>query len=164
MTRSRVSLYLSLLTLPLVGCVPTEGDEEDPGEHACEHVTEAGAAVTAAATREESGDAAIDISEEPYTIALVSGEEGWISIDVSGAEEPSLLFIDTADVVTGLFHNDEEDDELSAGSPNEFCVDDIPEHFDLDLHEGTWHLRLGPAAVDSVWLSLLSAEDHAHDE
>ena len=158
--KSLIPLF-ALFALTLSAC-PTGEEGEDPGEHACEHITEAGTAVTAAADRDSSGDAEITMQDEPWDVALTSGEEGWLSIVVD-EDHGAILFADTADVVTGLFHNDETEDELPTAAPNAYCSDDIPEHWDLDLHEGTWHLQLGPAAVDGLWLMLIEGE-HEHEE
>ncbi len=161
--RSRPGLTASLL-LALVACAD-KGDSgaaaEDPMEHACEHAAELGAAVTAGADRASAP--VFSISEEPSTVTLVSGATGYLKVEVTG-DTAALLFAGTADVVTGLSEG-ETPAILPTGAPNERCADDIPEHFDLDFHEaGSWYIEVGPAAVDSVWLLLTSAEGHAHDE
>lgn len=149
------------IALLLAGC-PAE-ETEDPGEHACEHTGVAGTAATAAADRAGDADAAIEIQEEPWTVALTPGEEGWLSIAVD-ADTAALMFVGAADVVTGLYLDDGDADELPDGTPDGFCEEDIPEHFHLELAPGTWHLKLGPAAIDSLWLMLMSAEGHEHTE
>ena len=133
-----------------------EEDHEDPADHACEHVTEAGVAVTAAETLEDAPE--IDIAEEPYTITLVDGAASFVGIHAHEDTE-ALLFTDTADVIMTLYHDGVEE-TLPAPSAVEACADDLPEHFHLDLHAGEWTLELGPAAVESVWVMLLSSEDH----
>ena len=149
---------LTLLVSTLFGCASEEA-VEDPEAHACEHVTEAGTAVTAAA--DTASAPGISVGEEPYTVALVDGAAGYVSIEIS-EDTPALLFLGTAGVASNLWHGDEEEG-LPEGAPSEACADDIPEHFDLDFHEaGTYYLELGPAAVTDVWLLLTSAEGHAH--
>ena len=68
-----------------------------------------------------------------------------------------------AEVVTALWHADAEE-TLPTPAPNDDCPNDIPEHFDLDLHVGTWNIGVGPAGVAEVWLMLSPAGDHAHEE
>jgi hypothetical protein len=73
--------------------------------------------------------------------------------------------VEQENVVTGLVHEDDPDtDLLPEGTPNEFCEDDIPEHFDLELEEsGDYHLQLGPSALEEVWVVFIGAEGHAHE-
>ena len=161
--RPRNLLLAIAAPLALSACPTTE--EEDPAEHACEHFAEVGLELDAAADRADDSSAVLAIGHTPNTVALTSGEAGWVSIEVTEEEQALLLYIDTANVVNGLFHNDEVADELpAAGGANTNCPDDLPEHFDLDLHEGVWHVQLGPAAVDSVWISLLEAAGHGHED
>ena len=151
--------YTSLFTLA-VACNggKDSAEEEDPSEHACEHISEAGTSVTASS--DPASAPSISVGEEPYTISLVSGEAGYISATVD-ADTPALLFVGEADVVTSLQHDGAEE-TLPAPAPNELCPDDIPEHFDLDLHAGTWVIGLGPVGITDVWLMLASSEGHAH--
>jgi hypothetical protein len=132
--------------------------EEDPGEHACEHVSEVGAAVTAAPERDSAPE--LSLSEEPYTIAMpTDGTTGFVKL--SGSAH-ALVFAQEVGEVTGLYQADETDSILPEGSPNEFCPDQITEHFHLDLAEaGEYALELTSAA-DTVWLILIGAEGHAH--
>ena len=151
-----------LLATALVGC-PMEV-EEDPAEHACE-VLEPGTTAdtaTAAAARDDSPPE-LAMGETALDVTLTEDGGGWLHIDVS-EDTMALLFVDTADVVTGLYHNDEQDNELPTGSPNSLCSDVSPEHYDLDLHEGEWALELGPSALDTVRLLLISADGHGHEE
>lgn len=151
---------MSLLLLSLVACGPTE-TTEDPAEHACEHRAEAGTAITAGP--DVDSGAAITIGEEPYTVTLPDQAAGFVSVEVTG-DTPVLLFLGTADVAAELYH-DGTAEGLPEPGPVDQCADDIPEHYDLDLHEaGTYTLELGPAAVSEVWLMLMSAEGHAHEE
>ena len=151
---------LAALALSLFACSTAE-EVEDPSAHACEHVAEAGTAVTAGADPASAG--AIAIGEEPFTVTLVDGAAGYVSIAIT-EDTPALLFMGTADVAASLWHGETEEG-LPEPSPNDLCEDDIPEHYDLDFHEaGTYYLELGPAAVTEVWLNLASAEGHGHDE
>jgi hypothetical protein len=147
-----------ILLMFLLACGEEEG--EDPAEHACEHVGEAGTAVTAAEAMEDAPE--LDVSEEPYTVTLVDGAAGFVGVHAHEDEEV-LLFTDTADVILALYHDGAEE-TLPAPSPVEGCEADLPEHFHLDLHEGEWTLELGPAAVESVWLMLLASGDHEHED
>lgn len=150
---------LLALFLSLVACAPAPA-EEDPEAHACEHAADAGTTVVAGADAASAG--AIAIGEEPYTVTLVDGAAGFVAVEVTG-DTPALLFLGTADVAASLWHGDEEVG-LPSPAPNDLCPDDIPEHYDLDLHEaGTWTIELGPAAVADVWLLLSSAEGHGHE-
>lgn len=155
-----------LLSLLAVACGDPKDDTataEDPATHACEQAGNAGTAITAGATREEDASAVLEVGEDPFTVTLVDGATGWVRLDVP---EPAslLLFAGTADVVMDLTHEDTAEG-LPTPAPVEGCPDEVPEHFDLDLHEaGTWHLALGPAVVDTVWLLLLDAAGHAHGE
>jgi len=150
------------LTLPIVLLVPAcaEKTEEDLALHACSQVGEAGEPIDAAA---DAADAPlIALSDEPYTINLVDGG-GFVTIDVP-EDSLALMFTDTADVITGLDHDGDEE-TLAAGTPNEDCPDDLPEHWDLDLHPGEWTVAFGPSAVDSVWLMVIAGEHgEDHDE
>ena len=53
---------------------------------------------------------------------------------------------------------------LAAPSPNSFCASDLPEHYDLELPAGEYVLELNPAAVETVWMMLISAEGHGHED
>lgn len=145
-----------LLTL-LFACGGEEA--EDPADHACEHVTEAGEAITASETMDDVPE--LEESEEPYTITLVDGAAGYVGIHAHG-DEGLLLFTDTADVIMALYDADGVDAGLPTPSAVEACAEDLPEHYHLGLTEGEWTLELGPAAVDSVWLMLLASGDHEH--
>lgn len=149
-----------ILLLSLFACGPAE-TTEDPTEHACEHRTEAGTAVTAGA--DVATAASIPISEEPYTVTLTDGAPGFVAVDVPG-DTAALLFLGTADVAAELYQ-DGTAVGLPEPGPVDLCATDIPEHFDLDFHEaGTWTIELGPSAVSEVWLMLMSAEGHSHEE
>jgi hypothetical protein len=157
---SKLSFLAIALATTALACGSDESSSpaEDPAEHACEHIAEAGTAVAAGADR--AGAPALTIAEEPYTVTLLSGAPGFVKIE--GPLE-GLLFAGTADVVTALFHGDSTDDELPAASPTAFCSAEIPEHYDLDLHEsGPFYVQLGPAQVPDVWLMLIDAGAHAH--
>lgn len=148
-----------MIPMLALACAKVEEEPEDLAAHACEHAAEAGLAVTAGATREDA--APIAPAEEPYAVALADGA-GWLSIAVDSPMD-ALLFLGTADVVNGLYLDDGAEDALAVGAPNELCPDEIPEHFDLELDPGTWHLELGPSAVSEVWLLLVDGA-HAHDD
>ncbi len=152
----RVAALSVLMTL--VACKKEEG--EDPLLHACENIAEPGKAVDAAADRADAP--AVSVSEEPFTVTLVDGSVGFVAVEVT-EDTPAILFAGTADVVTALWHDDAEE-TLPTPAPNDDCPDDIPEHFDLDLHVGTWNIGVGPAGVAEVWLMLSPAGDHAHEE
>jgi hypothetical protein len=161
MIEHRQFLAKVLLAAVLGGCGSDDEPDaiaEDPAEHACEHVTVVGTTVEAAPER--SAAPTIAISESPYTVELVTSGPGYLRIQ--GPLE-ALLFVGTADVLNALYHADAIETELPEASPNEFCASEIPEHFDLDLHEtDSFYLELGPAAVPRVWLLLSSAVGHAH--
>ncbi|HEY8944938.1 MAG TPA: hypothetical protein VIM73_11785 [Polyangiaceae bacterium] len=153
-------LVVPSFALLLTACgddAPTESAEEDPAEHACEHAGEQGTEVTASDTADSAPELAL--SDEPYTVILTPGSVGYVSLETPAE---ALLLAAQADVVTGLFLDGEEL-PLGEGAPNEFCAEDVPEHFDMDLDEaGTYTLRLGPVGVDSIWLAYVPAAGHAH--
>jgi hypothetical protein len=133
--------------------------EEDPAEHACEHVGEAGTAITAGADRASATE--ITHSAEPYTVTLVAGAPSFLK--TPGGED-GLLFTKATGVVTGLYFEQETNSQLAAPEPNSFCPSDIPEHFDLELEAapGTWYIELAPSASPDVWIALVEAAGHAH--
>jgi hypothetical protein len=155
-------LVLSLLAL-LAGCGDGEGGEhehaEDPAEHACEHVGGAATAISASES-ESSALETLSVAEAPYRVELPALAAGFIALE--GPLE-ALLFADTADVVSGLTRDGSQTELLPEPSPNEFCADALPEHFDLELEAGAHRLKLGPAAVGSVRLILSAAHGHGHD-
>jgi hypothetical protein len=141
------------------------GSEEDPAALACEERDEAGDAITAATARDDSAPE-IAIDGEPRTVTLPDGEAGYVRVEIE-EDTLALLLLQAENVVTGLYHGDEEEELVSAAAVDA-CAQDIPEHFDVDFHEaGTYYLRLGPSALPEVWLLLADAEghaDHEHDE
>ena len=164
-TRTWIALT-GLLLLPYAGCgddsEPDEHEEHehDPAEHACEHASEEGTEVAGGAERDESAPR-LELGEEPYTIALDETEPRWVRLEVED-HTTAILLTNAEDVVTGLYHEDEEESLDSAGA-NTYCEEEIPEHFDLDLHEaGTYYLRLGPSALADAWIVIMEAEGHAH--
>lgn len=152
-----------LLFAMLTACGDDESEPnagEDPAEHACEHVTEEATELTAGEARDETAPR-VELGEEPYSIALDDSEPRYVRFEIDEHAE-AILFASAEDVVTGLYHEDDEESLESAGA-NEHCEDEIPEHFDLDLHEaGTYYLRLGPSALADVWVMLTEAGGHAH--
>jgi hypothetical protein len=148
-----------MLGVAMVAACKGEPEVEAPELHACESIGSAGTAITASADRDSAP--AIAVGETPFTVSLVDGAVGWVSVEIT-EDTPALLFAGTADVVSAVWHNGMEE-TLPTGAPNEECADDIPEHFDLDLHEGSWQIGVGPAGVSEVWLMLISAAGHAHE-
>jgi hypothetical protein len=133
--------------------------EEDPAEHACEHVGQAGTPIQGADTR--SADAPeIAQAETPYEVALSRSAPVYVRL-VGPAD--GLLFSNPSQIVNGLYFESSTATELPEGAPNEFCPSDVPEHFDLALEQaGNYYLELAPSAVASVWLLHTSAEGHGH--
>jgi len=144
----------------LSGCAAGKEEEEDPLAHACEVIADAGTAITAGA--DIASAPGIQIGDTPYTVTLVDGASSFVSVNVSG-DTAAILFMGTADVVQTLYQ-DGADAGLAEGAPDDLCPEDVPEHYDVDLHTaGTWTFELGPAAVSDVWLLLHDAEGHAHE-
>ncbi len=147
----------------LLACGPEGTDtahDEDPGVHACEQLDAAGTGIDAGASIDEA--TAIEPSEQPYEVTLASDSSTWLRIEVD-QEEELLLFVDLADVVLDLLHEQSPEGVADAGA-NEHCPDDLPAHFHLDLHEpGTYQLELAPSAADSLWLMLLESGEHEHE-
>lgn len=149
---------MTALLISLLAC--SGGKTEDPEEHACEAIGEAGTTITAAAAMDDTAPS-ITPGEDPYTVTLVDSAAGYVAIEVA-EDTPALLFMGTADVAADLYMPDGTAMGLPDAAPVEACAE-VPEHFDLDLHDaGTWYLELGPAAVAEVWL-LLHAGGHEHD-
>lgn len=149
-----------IVTLLLLACTTTK--EEDPLEHACELVAQGpGTAVTAGATPEEAPN--LSVGEETYTVSLVTGAVSYVGVTVA-EDTAAILFVNTADVAANLWNGTEEVG-LPEAAPNDFCPEDLPEHFDMDLHTaGTWYIELGPAAVADLWLMVAPAGDHVDEE
>jgi hypothetical protein len=170
MTYSFSSAYraLALVTFALTsaGCSDAkdaEAPEEDPGEHACEHRNEPGTTLEASSSSDDAP--LLEVSEEPYSVTLPEAAtdgtfDGYVRLSGPG---DSLLFAGTDDVVSELRFGTDGPDELPEAAPNEFCPEEIPAHFDLELSEsGDYFLRLGPSAESELFLVHLSAEGHAH--
>jgi hypothetical protein len=147
----------------LTGCGddPEEAAAPDPAELACDEVDEAGESIEGSTERDESAPE-IELGGEPYTVALSGSEPTYVRVEVS-EDTPALLLLGTEDAVAALYHEDDEEELLSAG-PAEHCADEIPEHFDVDFHEsGTYYLELAPSASSTVWLLLSGAAGHADE-
>jgi hypothetical protein len=137
---------------------PASEEEEDPAVHACEMVGSPGTAIDAAEERDMAPSLVVD--EQPYTVALPRMKDGYL--ELLGPMD-ALLFAAPANIVTGLFEASGTVNLLPTASPNDRCPTQIPEHWDLELTTADrFHLKLGPAAVDSVWLMLTDAADHGH--
>lgn len=148
---------MTLIFLSLFAC-EAEVAAEDPTEHACEQAAAAGETLVASAAMDDS-TALLPIDSEPYTVSLVDGAASYMAVEVS-EDTATLLFLGTANVVTGLYNGTEEV-ELPASAVVDLCAADIPEHFDVDFHTaGTWYIELGPAAITEVWLLLSTAVGH----
>lgn len=138
-------------------------EPESIAEHACEHVEVEGTAVEAALIPDEAGSASITISAEPYTVGLPTGANGFVRIEVEEDAE-AVLFVGEAGVVQSLTFCG-YGVELAEPAPNGMCSDTIPEHYHLHLWPGIWHLELGPASGDTLWLLLMphaAAHEHEH--
>ncbi|HVJ15763.1 MAG TPA: hypothetical protein VM686_09980 [Polyangiaceae bacterium] len=149
--------------LLLAGCSddnPGVAEEEDPGEHACEHAGEAGAALEAAADPADAVE--LVLGEEPVTVTFPAEGAGYHGYVRLRGPADALLFAGAEAVISSLTSADGGRELLPEAAPNELCPDAIPEHFDLELEDAEYLLELGPATVDSVWLMLLDASGHAH--
>jgi hypothetical protein len=143
----------------LAGCAGgTLAEEESIEDHACEQRAFQGATVVGAA--EPAAAPLVEVGEEPFTVTLTERDTTWFAVEAV-EDTAALLFAGDADVVTHLLH-DGDPEPLPPPSPNEVCPDDIPEHRDLDLHPGTWHIGVGPAGISEVWL-MLAPSEHAHE-
>ncbi len=160
------ALPASLPLLPLLALAALSGcaagkEEEDPLAHACEVIADAGTAITAGADIDSAPG--IQIGDTPYTVTLVPGAASYVSVNVSG-DTAAILFMGTADIAQTLYQ-DGADVGLSEGAPDDLCPEDVPEHYDVDLHTaGTWTFELGPAAVSEVWLLLHDAGAHVDEQ
>jgi hypothetical protein len=136
--------------------------EEDPGEHACEHVAQAGSSLQAAADPADAPELAL--GEEPVTVALPEEGAGFHGYVKLRGPVDALLFSTEEAVVSSLTRVGASSDLLPEAAPNELCGDTVPEHFDLELEDADYILELGPASVEHVWLMFLDASGHAHSE
>jgi hypothetical protein len=153
-------LGVGAVALALVGCNVVEAEEL--GEHACEHVDEAGTSLDAAPSIDEAGDALVEISGEPYSVGLDAGTPGFVRIEVL-EDTPAVLFVGAAGVIQELLLWDVPV-PLPEPAADGFCGDVIPEHFHLSLYPGFWHLRLESPDAGSVWLMLAPAGAHVHTD
>jgi len=162
-----VGIFAALgLAAAAVGCgsnasdeVDTETAGEDPGEHACEQVGTTGSAVTAAADRDAAQR--ITSSEQPYTVTMpADAVTGYLVIQ---GPAQALLFTREVGEVTALYEGTATDSVLPQGSPNQYCPDDLAEHFHLDLESPSDYTIQLTSAADTVWLVLLSGEGHTHE-
>jgi hypothetical protein len=151
-----------LLALPACEKTDDTAAHEDPGEHACEHIAETPDAITAATAAVDIADAVIEPGDHPWAVTLSSDTTSYVQIQVE-EEAELLLFVDLADVVEDLLHEWQSEGIEDAG-PNEYCEDEIPAHFHLDLHEaGAYQIELAPSAASELRLILMESEGHEHE-
>jgi len=159
-TLASAAAALAALALPLAGCTEeTEG--EDPAEHACEQVQEAGMAVTASEAADTTAPELM-VADTPHTVTLPAGVPGYVRVEVGSDGADALLFTRTADLVQGLWLGTEEQ-TLPTGAPNAACPEDLPDHFDLSLVEGTWYIEMLSAQGGEEWVMLTSAAGHSDE-
>lgn len=167
MTTIRTLVIGLVLLIALAGC-PTE-EEENFAAEMCEVMADGAT---------EDLTAGVDVASAPELAITEGHEDGHVNV-VAGLSDADATFVaftpdedgelvllaDTADAVTGLYEDGTEV-TLGAGSPNDECGADIPEHWHIeDLTGGTtFTLALGPAAVSEVQLVIAHTEgDHDHD-
>jgi hypothetical protein len=140
------------------------GGEEDPAEHACEHVGMAGTAITASAMRDASAPM-IAFTGDPYTVTLPTGATGFVRVVTTEPETAGIMLFDAADVLAGIQTQGGMALTITSAGADEFCPTDIPEHFDIDFETvDTFFVELGPTASNRTWLILASGEGHVHME
>jgi hypothetical protein len=138
-----------------------EHHEDDPAVLACDETSEEGTSATASTTRDDSAPE-LELDGEPYAITVSDSEPTFVRIEIA-EDTAALLLVDTEDAVSALYHEDEEEELVSAG-PVDACADDLVEHFDVDFHEaGTYYLELSPSAAGTLWLLLRDAAGHGHE-
>lgn len=149
-----------LALLALLACTGKEY-VPDPARYACDHTGKLG---TNLHLGQAVGDApVIPMNGEPHTALFdVQQVVYYLAIQVEQDME-AVLFAGTPDVISGLLFKDQPVD-LPPPSPSDVCPDEIPEHYDLELTMGTWYLKLGATAEESIWLTLADAEGHEHEE
>ena len=148
-----------LLLLPLgLGCEPAAdtGSAPPPHEHACAYVGVGGLLMDAQDTLEFDSLATIHVSDEPWTIGLDPGITHYLRFELTQAGQ-LWLYADQAGVISELYRFDGTLG-LGAGEPVPQCPDDLPEHFELVLTAGTYHLELAPTEGDSLWMMLMEQE------
>jgi hypothetical protein len=156
-------LAVLFVVAALVGCSDDEEEATvpDPAELACDEVDEVGEGIDASTARDVNTPE-IELGGEPYTVALSDTEPTYVRVEIS-EDTPALLLLGTEDTVAALYHEDDEEELVSAG-PVEQCADEIPEHFDVDFHEaGTYYIELAPSASSTLWLLLSGAEGHGDE-
>ena len=135
---------------------------EDPAEHACEEVTEAGTPVTAVDVRDATAAPLVEIGAEPYLVTLPASGTGYVRLVTDAPEEAAILFFDGSNVLTEVYDEAGTALGVTSAGENTFCPTDIPEHFDFDFEAmGAHYLELTSARA--VWLLVSEAEGHAHE-
>jgi hypothetical protein len=151
---------LILVSLGLIaGCGddPATDPAADPAAEACAAFGAAATPIAATVDRAAAPTLPVD---QPLAVTLPAGSESWVTL---AGPADLLLFSNLKNVVTGLYEGSSDTNGLPAGAPNEDCPTELPEHFDLGLESaGPWALKLGPAAVNEVWLMLTPASGHGH--
>lgn len=162
-TEMRIACCLLTAAVASSACGGDDAHEPaDPAQLACDETDEAGTEIAASTARDETAPE-IEIGAEPYAVALSASDRTYVRIEADEDTE-AILLLGAEHVVTALYHEDAEEEIASAGA-NASCPDEIPEHYDLELHEpGTYFIELAPSAVDSVWLLLSGAAGHGHSD
>lgn len=145
-----------LALLLLCGC---PADDRDPATGACDLLDED-------ATRVEAGPFANDTAPEvelgaPFEVALPGGSASYVRWVVQ-SEFSALVFVDAEGAIGGL-HRDGAEQDLPPTFPNASCEGDLPEHVDVDVGPGTWHIEFTASAPDPVRLVITDGEGHAVD-
>jgi hypothetical protein len=140
---------------------PSDAGEEDPAEAACEEIAAPGDPIAAGAVADATAPL-VTIGAEPYLVTLPASGSGFVRVVTTEAETTAIAFFRASGVLTRILEADGSTEVtlMSAGA-NEFCMTDIPEHFDLDFETaGAFYLELTSAS--DAWFFLSSAEGHAH--
>lgn len=156
----RSAPLLLALALGLGACGSDETTEEDIDVEACTLIQAAPVAITASTDRASAR--AITPGETAYAVKTSTAANTYLSIEVDEGLD-AVFFLDTDGVATGKYFFEGAERTLAAGTANENCAAEIPDHYHLELDEvGTYHLELGPSVVDVVIVVHPDSGPHDH--
>lgn len=133
------------------GCTEAEGD---PDAVLCEAAAADPMVSLEASPGPEDDAPVLEIDGVLREVALAQDGPRYLRV-VAESDLGSLVALSAEGVLTALLLDGEEQ-PLSASSAVEACPEALPAHHDIDFTVGTWHLRLGPAAIPTVGVVAVS--------